>query len=148
MDSVEEKLAEMEWPFVDSDPAALEELTRRVADAGRGRCLVTYSDLVRGVRFCLPNVRQGEPFEIDVEEWTGQDRQIVGDFLGAISAESYRRGRFFASALVVGKVQSQPSGHFFEWMEQLGVLPNLREDTVLAFWAEQVNKAHRWYQSH
>ncbi len=44
MDSVEEKLAEMEWPFVDSDPAALEELTRRVADAGRGRCLVTYSD--------------------------------------------------------------------------------------------------------
>ncbi len=26
MDSVEEKLAEMEWPFVDSHPAALEEL--------------------------------------------------------------------------------------------------------------------------
>ncbi len=37
MDSVEEKLAEMEWPFVDSDPAALEELIRRVAAAGRGR---------------------------------------------------------------------------------------------------------------
>ncbi len=61
MDAVERKLAEVEWPLVDSDPAALQELTHRVADAGKKNEPVTYSDLVRGVQFCLPDVRRGVP---------------------------------------------------------------------------------------
>jgi len=51
-----------------------------------------------------------------------------------------------ASALVVAQLESKPSDIFFEWMESLGVLPDTKEDTVLAFWSAQVKKAHHWYK--
>jgi hypothetical protein len=50
--------------------------------------------------------------------------------------------------LVVNKAEFKPSDQFFKWMEELGVLPNLKEDTILAFWADQVNRAHNWYGRH
>jgi hypothetical protein len=100
------------------------------------------------VTFHLPNIRNGEPYTISVYDWTGLDRRIIGEFLGYISMESYEEAGFMASALVVNKLEYQPSDIFFEWMRQLGVLPDLNEDTVLAFWADQVNKGHNWYKSH
>jgi hypothetical protein len=51
-----------------------------------------------------------------------------------------------ASALVIGRDESKPSESFFQWMEELGVLPDLHEMTVLKFWSEQVKKAHQWYR--
>ena len=60
--------------------------------------------------------------------------------------ESYLEAEFMASALVMGRAESKPSDSFFEWMEYLNVLPNLKEETVLAFWSEQVKKAHHWYK--
>ncbi len=53
-----------------------------------------------------------------------------------------------SSALVVNRAEYKPSDIFFEWMEYLNVLPDLEEETVLAFWANEVNKAHNWYKSH
>jgi hypothetical protein len=53
-----------------------------------------------------------------------------------------------ASALVVSGIEFKPSDIFFDWMKTLDVLPDLSESTVLAFWADEVNKAHRWYRSH
>ena len=52
-----------------------------------------------------------------------------------------------ASALVVSRMEYKPSEMFFDWMVKLQVLPDTTEDTVLAFWAEQVNKAHKWYKA-
>ncbi len=62
--------------------------------------------------------------------------------------ESYEKGGFLLSALVVGKLESEPSIIFFQWMRELGVLPNLKQDTRDEFWVDQVSKAHAWYQSH
>jgi hypothetical protein len=148
MDDLREKLSGREWLYADADPAAKAELTRRIEAAGRKLKLITYSDLVRGVTFCLPTVRQGAPFQIEIDDWTGLDRAILGNFLGAISSETYEKGQFLATALVVNKAEFKPSDQFFKWMEELGVLPDLKEDTVLAFWADQVNRAHNWYSRH
>jgi hypothetical protein len=146
MDDLATKLGAIKWRYADQDAAAKAELARRIGAKGRKLGLVTYSDLVRGVTFRLPNVNNGVPFQIDTDEWTGLHRAILGDFLGAISADSYREAGFLATALVVNKLEYTPSDQFFKWMEELGVLPDLREDTVLAFWAQQVNKAHNWYR--
>src|SRR4051794_21544648 len=100
MDRIDEAFRAMKWKYADKDPMALAELERRIADAARRRSLITYSDLVRGVRFNLPNLRERER-TIDVADWQELDRAIVGDFLGYISQRSYERQRFFSSALVV-----------------------------------------------
>lgn len=148
MDALAAKLASIEWRYAPQDEAAKTELTSRIAKAGRKLGLITYSDLARGVQFRLRSIHNGAPFTIDVQEWTGLDRAILGDFLGAISADSYREAQFLATALVVNKAEFKPSDQFFKWMKELGALPDTREDTVLAFWAEQVNRAHNWYARH
>ena len=60
--------------------------------------------------------------------------------------QSYLTAGFMASALVIARLESKPSDIFFEWMKDLGVLPDLKEDTVLAFWSNQVKKSHHWYK--
>ena len=78
------------------------EFARRIRDAVReGKRTLTYSELANGVTFHLPNVNDGQPYQIDVHDWKDLDRAIVGDFLGTIVADSYRAGRFFASAIVI-----------------------------------------------
>ncbi len=148
MDKIAKKLSGIKWLYADKDAAALAALETRIADTGSQLGLITYSKLVSGVIFRLPNFQQGCPYEIHVHDWSGFDRMLIGDFLGFISTRSYLRAGFMASALVVNRVEFKPSEQFFQWMEDLGVLSDLTEATVLAFWADQVNKAHKWYQSH
>ena len=142
MDVIEQRMRAIRWNFAEEDPAALSEIESRLADAGANLQLVRYSDLAQGVAFRLPNVRNGEQYEIQVHHWTGFDRMLIGEFLGRASMNSYLRHGFMASALAVDGAELRPSWHFFDWMEQLGVLRDTNEDTVLAFWAEQVNRAH------
>jgi hypothetical protein len=148
MDPIDKKLQEIKWQWADKDLEALAMLEARIARTGHDLGLITYSALVDGVKFQVPGLRDGKPFEIHVHEWTELDRALIGDFLGLISARSYARAKFMASALVVSRGEFRPSPHFFKWMETLDVLPNLKEDTVLAFWAKEVNKAHKFYSSH
>jgi hypothetical protein len=117
MDSIARKLTETGWTYGDKDPSALAILEGRVAKAGRRLGLITYSELVKGVTFHLPNVRRGAAYEIQTYDWKGLDRAIVGSFLGHISARSYIRAGFMASALVVNKGEYRPSQHFFDFME-------------------------------
>jgi hypothetical protein len=148
MDIISSKLLEIEWRWADKDPVALELLEERIAKAGRDLSLITYSDLVRGIKFNVSSLHDGKMFEIRIHEWTELDRALIGDFLGLISSRSYERAKFMASALVVSKGEYRPSPHFFSWMETLDVLPNLEDDTVLAFWASEVNTAHKWFTTH
>lgn len=146
VDPIAEKLKRVEWFCAEQDPAAIAELTRRIAETGRRFSLISYSDLVRGIEFQFPTIGAGSPYRIDTYDWSGLDRRIVGDCLGYISMKSYLEAGFMASALVVARLESKPSDIFFEWMESLGVLPDLSERTVLAFWTQQVKKAHQWYK--
>ena len=147
MDDTLRRMHSFNWIYADKDLNALGVLEQRIADTGRRLQLITYSQLVGGMAFHLPNVRNGEAYQIQTFEWSGLDRAIIGEFLGYISTRSYEQAGFMASALVVNAMEFKPSWHFFEWMRTLQVLPNLDDNTVLAFWAEQVNRAHNWYRA-
>lgn len=100
-----------------------------------------------GVAFRYPNINASEPHFISVfGEWNGLDRRIIGDCLGYISMQSYKEAGFLASALVVARMESKPSDIFFEWMCDLGVIEDTSEANVLAFWSDQVKRAHHWYK--
>lgn len=147
MDEIAKKMADVSWVYADRDPNALSILEERICQTGKRLQLITYSDLVKGVEFHLPNIRGGAAYQISIYDWSGLDRAILGEFLGYISMRSYNEARFMASALVVSRSEYKPSDLFFEWMKTLKVLPNTNKDTILAFWAEQVNKAHNWYSA-
>ena len=144
MDAIEKQMNEINWSYAESDPDALAELKKRIEDTGRRETLINYSDLVKGVTFHLPNVNKGQPFQIDIHEWSILDRAMIGEFLGYISMLSYRKAKFMASALVIGKDNGRPSEHFFDWMKRLGILSGRDADD---FWQEQVRKAHDWFKT-
>ena len=91
LDPILQKFEDIEWRYATGDTKALSTLEERIAAAGRKRFLITYSELVRGVTFNLPNVQR--PRTIDVTDWQELDRAIVGNFLGYISMRSYERAR-------------------------------------------------------
>lgn len=145
MDETSKRMAQVQWTWAGKDPVALAELEARIAKVGRNRGVITYSDLARDVIFHLPNVRNGEAFSINIYNWSGFERHLIGEFLGYISMQSYNRHKFMASALVVGTSECEPSFHFYDWMRKLGVLPDTEDATTLAFWGEQLRAAHGYY---
>jgi hypothetical protein len=146
MDPVQQRFEEIEWTYATGDPTVLRELEERIAAAGRKRGLITYSDLVRGVTFHLPNVPKLRT--IDVADWRELDRAIVGDFLGYVSKRSYEKAKLFSSALVVSKMDGSPGEGFYSLLKQLGLIPNTRSSKALDLWAEHVAKAHTWFAKH
>lgn len=147
MDKSTEILAGMKWIYADGDPAACAELSRRIAAIGRTeKDMLTYSRLVDGVTFRLPNVGGGEPFEFN--EWSNLERAIIGDFLGKVAADSYQQGRFLASALVIGVNSNGPGEGFYALAKEAGLLRSSSETARLQFWLEHVKLAREWYGSH
>ena len=147
MDKILQRMHAVQWKWATNDSNALAILEQRIAETGKKLQLITYSDLVSGVIFHLPNIRNGQDYQINTYAWSGLDRGIIGEFLAYISVRSYEQSGFMASSLVVSANEFKPSWHFFEWMKKLNVLPDINDDTVLAFWAEQVNRAHKWYKA-
>jgi hypothetical protein len=146
MDPILQKFEGIQWRYAPGDAQALAILEKRIATAGRKRSLITYSDLVRGVTFILPNVQR--PRTIDVTDWQELDRAIVGDFLGYISMRSYERARLFSSALVVSKMDGSPGEGFHNLLKELGLIPNVRSAKTLDIWADHVAKSHTWFAKH
>lgn len=147
MDQITERFREMSWKYAPQDSLALAELERRLGEAARKRSLITYSDLVRGVTFNLPTLR--EPIRtIDVTDWQDLDRAIIGDFLGYMSMRSYELGRFFSSALVVTKTDGSPSEGFYTLMKDLGSIASSKTKKAMYLFAGHVAKAHTWYEKH
>lgn len=147
MDRTLERFRAINWRFADRDPDALGKLQTGIDQAGKERSLITYSELVRDVEFNLPNVKRS-PFKIDVGNWIDFERTVVGDFLGYISLRSYERHGFFASALVVGKMDGSPGWGFYSLLKDLQLIPRLQSERALDIWAEHVAKAHTWYAHH
>jgi hypothetical protein len=132
------------WHYAFGDDRAFAVLRQRIADVGRKQQLISYSDLVAGVEFRLPNVSE-QPLVVDVHEWRDIDRAIVGEFLGRASLESYRDHGFMASALAVSKDTKAPSELFFSWMLNVGAIRDRSEDAKLKFWSEQVRLVYAHY---
>ena len=147
VDQIADAFEGIRWTFADKDPEAVSELEKRIAHAGRQRQLATYSDLVRGVAFDLPNVKKS-PFTIDVGDWGDFNRTLIGDFLGYISMRSYKKGGFFSSALVVSKLDGSPGWGYYGLLKDLGLISSSQNLEALEIWADHVRKAHTWYATH
>lgn len=145
MEPVLHRLGSMQFTYGDGDSSARSVLHQRLAETARKKKLITYSTLIEGVTFQLPNVAHGEPFQLAVQGWSDLDRAIIGSFLGRISADSYREGGFFASALAVSGITHEPSEGFRALMKEVGVLVSSKRDDFILLWSSQVKKAYEWY---
>ena len=146
MDSIPSaKLAAMRFSF-DADQDANREVERRIGLSAAKRDTISYSTLVEGVTFRLPNVAGGAPVQLgDSGEWTDLDRAILGSVLGRISADSFARAGFLASAVAVSKSTKEPSEGFKALVREAGFLRKTSGEEYLAFWINQLNKAFDWY---
>ena len=142
-----DKMASKQWTYSAACPEGTAEMARRIAAVGKRRALVHYSKLVSGLELRIPNVDDGSPFELGVPDWSDLHRDILGDFLGRISLESYQRGKFLASALVTAKGTQEPGEGFWNFVEELGLLASTSPTRRLMFWSEQVRLAHDWYSA-
>ena len=70
------------------DEAQANEVTLKPM-LGGGESFITYSNLVAGVRFNLPNIRGGER-TIDIGDWSELDRAMIGGFLGYFESGQMR----------------------------------------------------------
>ena len=148
MTTTTDRFRKIAWHYAPGDGAARGEVGRRLARVGRERQLISYSDLVAGVTFRLPNVQGGDPLCLGVPDWTDLHRAIIGDFLGYLSMESWQRGEFLASALAVSKATTEPSEGFRALLKEIDLLPAGGKMELIIFWSEQVRKAHDWFGSH
>lgn len=131
----------------DLDMNAVEILTQRIKEVGkhdpkRRSGFITYGKLVEGVAFVLGNGRTHM-----IREWSPFDQNLIGNYLSYISVQSYRRGGFFAQSVVITQKEKMPSISFFEWMCNLGVLPNTTFESTLPFWQNERRKAYEWYKN-
>ena len=79
------------WHYI-GDTSATYEISRRLAQRARQEDVITYSDLVRGVVFHLPNVYTGRPFELGIPEWEDLHRAIIGECLAEVSLLTFEAG--------------------------------------------------------
>lgn len=136
--------------FAPQDLDAERVLLDRIAQCGaRGDAagLMTYSQLVAGVDFVLPQCNIAVPYQIQTSDWTGFDRRLIGDFLLSIDQKNLPDNGFMCSCLVVDAMERKPSKLVWKWLVENDVLPNDRDDTVLAFWAWHLRKGHQYFQS-
>jgi hypothetical protein len=139
------KFAAMRFAY-DGDARANREIERRIAQRAVKRRTIPYSELVDGVTFRLPNVAGGSPFQLgELGEWTGLDSAILGSVLGRISADSYVRAGFLASAVAVSKSTDEPSEGFKALVREAGLLRSTKGDAFVLFWSDQLTKAYDWY---
>lgn len=145
MDQIARQLAQCRWPYADQDPVALRQISRRIADIGRCKKLIPYSELVSGIEFHIPTVNQGRPLRLGDPEWTDLHRAILGDFLGRLCVDTYTEGGFMGSALVVSTGTREPSEGYRNLMRDLGLLHSRNELEFLAHWIAETKKAYAWY---
>lgn len=130
----------------DIDNHSLQEIRRRIAERAALERTISYSDLVSGITFRHRTFWGGEPHIIDTHNWEGLDRHMIGGVLASLSAESMRDHGFLVGAMVVDRAEQRPSGIFFSWLHEIGVLESHDEDTVMAFWLEHLRRAHQHYR--
>jgi hypothetical protein len=135
----------IQWLWADKDAEAVRAIERRLASAARSGDLITYSDLVRGLKFTLAKKHATSVIEIDTSNWSEHERAVLSDYLGYVSLGTYREAGFLASALAVQKDEMIPSRPFFEFAKTIGALQPHQDQ--LQFWAEQVAKAQAWYRA-
>jgi hypothetical protein len=148
VDRVARLFGQQVWTYAEQDFDAFAEIGRRVAEVGKRRDLLTYSELVSGIDFRLPTVLGGKPQRLGVPDWGDLHRAIIGDFLGRLCMDTYMRGGFMGGALVVASETRQPSDGYRNLMRIVGVLPGRGDSEFIEHWVKETSKAYDWYAAH
>jgi hypothetical protein len=130
-----------------TNPESIAEIKRRLVATAKKRGLVTYSDLVRGIKFVHPE-RGTEPFEIFTPDWKGWERKFIGAILAQTTCETALETGCVITSIVVDAGENAPSKILFEWLAEIGVIPDTDEMTVLSFWAHHVKQTHEYFKTH
>ena len=126
---------------------AKDELFARIKATAKRRGMLSYSELVRGIKFDCPTIST-EPFEITTYDWRGVDRKMMGCELALMTHRTILDTGCIISSVVVDSTQNAPSKTLFEWLCDLELLPNMEETTVLSFWIHQVKLTHEYFKTH
>jgi hypothetical protein len=142
-DEIARRLHAQHWRYAPFDPESVTIIESRLADAGRRKTPIRYSDVAQGINFDLPN---GKEHVIDTHDSTPFDRNLIGDFLGFISARTYAAHGFMASALAGDAINMLPSEAFFRLALDVGLVAHNTERDRNAFWIRQLDLAHEYYR--
>ncbi|MDH4227046.1 MAG: hypothetical protein OEV59_04745 [Deltaproteobacteria bacterium] len=145
-DAVAKKMMSIVWTYADKDAAALAEVKNRIGIAAKKEVLLRSSEFVKGLTFKLPQVFNSEPYYIKIWNWSERDKNILGDFLGHVSMDSYLEHGFMLSALVIDDKGDGPGEMFSDMIKMSGAVTDPSEDNIRAFWAEQVKKVFAHYK--
>jgi len=133
-----------DWPNASQDLEAVGEIERRLAQAaGKGRP-VPYSKLVSDVLFQLEGKK--DAYRINTFDWSGQDRGLIGEYLGYLSAITYERYGFMASSIAVDSKEMRPSKSFYDLAIELGAYDGRQSREE--FWVGELNTAFEHYNKH
>lgn len=146
-DKVKADIAQASDAWFIENQDARDKLKERIAEAGRKRKLISYSELVQGIKFECSTISP-KPFEIHSFDWTGPQRRMIGHELARITEQTVEDAGCIITTIVVDKTENSPSKVLFGWLYDVGVLPDLEEGTVLAFWAHQVKLTHEYFKTH
>lgn len=153
------------WVYATQDPESCDEIAGRLGLACRKRKTVTYAELSRGIKFRLPDVKDGQPFVIDIEggvNISSADKFILDDFLCFLSFQSLSSAGIVACANVVNPSElgrGAPTG-FLEIAKTLGLRPAIelsqpgRKNNLVTqiqqinFWTTELKKVYTWFDAH
>lgn len=132
--------------LAEQNQAAVDEVARRLNDAGRHKTVATYQELGQGLRIRVDDqvidcaTRSGA---------VGRDARVMLDkIVGFLTALAYQEQQVVPAAFVVLR-RGEPTEAFFELARQLGrYVPRGAEEAKL-FWAKELEKAYKvaWLQS-
>jgi hypothetical protein len=131
-----------DFPTGDINNDALDEIRRRLRRTRLSRGVISYSDLVSGIVFRHGTFWGGEEHLVDTSNWTGLDRQMIGGVLAKLSVESVRAHGYLAGVMVVSKDTLEPSGVFYDWLYDCGVLTHSSQEAREELWISHLTLAH------
>lgn len=140
-------LAESNGAFSITNQEAMDALYERIAMAGRTRKMLSYSELVRGIKFECAEVSD-KPFEIFAFDWQGPMRRMIGYALARITERTILDAGCIITTVIIDNTNNTPSRILFEWLHDMGIIPDLEENTILAFWATHVTKTQEYFKNH
>lgn len=138
--------------FIPANAEVFDAMKERIARYARERGSITYSQLVEGLHFICPAFGN-QPHVVQTWDWSGPDRHMIGTCLALIARDYLRLGaNCLVTSIVVYATNDEggnlPSPVLFNWLEELGVLPDTTDATKYEFWGEQVNRTVRYYRTH
>ena len=135
--------------YPNADPETSKAIAERLALAAAATRVLTHAELGRGITFRLPMINGGQPHVIDPADGIvrSADRDLLDEFLGFLTVQSYKHAKVFASALVVEGRGSEPAKVFIRLAGELGVHHSATHDRNTLFWVHELKKLHTWFRA-